>query len=212
MNTRQTLVAPTLLAFRYASLRCPPLLLSRRLLSTDNQVVAWFNSSRIAPKDRRSTMLQTFARAAVHQAPVRAFYATPPQYIRHLVEVPGTPPAGAFSRATVHDGLVYVSGTGASNDTGTGDVCTDGKAYSETRGALDHIETILREAGSGPECIVVATMLLTDKEDYAECNRAYVDFFSERGLAEQLPARSSAMWAVPTTAKVAFSVVAHVKA
>ena len=52
-------------------------------------------------------------------------------------------------------------------------------------------------------------MLLTDKEDYAECNRAYVQFFRERGVVE-LPARSTAMWGVPTTAKVAFSAVAIV--
>lgn len=130
--------------------------------------------------------------------------------IRHLVEVPGTPPAGAFSRATVHNGLVYVSGTGASNDTATGAVEGGGTAYSETTGALENVERILRAAGSGPERIVVATMLLTERSDYAECNAAYVDYFAARGLAERLPARSSALWAVPTTAKVAFSVVATV--
>ena len=119
-------------------------------------------------------------------------------HIRHLVNVPNTPPAGAFSRATVHNGMVYVSGTGASsNDTASGGAVTaeiEGTtAYSETRGALENITTILQAAGSEPERIVVATMLLTDKSDYAECNRAYVDFFAERGLAGKLPARSSAL-------------------
>ena len=83
-------------------------------------------------------------------------------------------------------------------------------AFDETLGALENVAAILRAAGSAPERIVVATMLLTDKQDYAECNRAYVQFFAERGLARRLPARSTAMWAVPTTAKVAFSVVATV--
>ena len=55
-------------------------------------------------------------------------------------------------------------------------------------------------------------MLLTDRADYAECNRAYVDYFASHALAERLPARSSALWAVPTEAKVAFSVVATVGA
>lgn len=41
-----------------------------------------------------------------------------------------------------------------------------------------------------------------------QANRAYVAFFEEHGLAGRLPARSTAMWGVPTTAKVAFSVVA----
>lgn len=148
-------------------------------------------------------------RGEVKQDEVLHTSATAPKMIAeageiwHLVNVPGTPPSGAFSRATVHNRVVYVSGTGASNDTATGAVLTDGTAYAETRGALDNVATILHGAGSAPESIVVATMLLTDKSDYAECNRAYVDWFAERGLAKKLPARSSALWAVPTTAKVA---------
>jgi len=129
--------------------------------------------------------------------------------VRHIAAVEGVPPPGAFSRATVHNGMVYVSGTGASNDTATGEVIA-ASAFDETRGALENVAAVLRAAGSAPERIVVASMLLTDKDDYAECNRAYVDFFAQRGLAERLPARSTAMWGVPTTAKVAFSVVATV--
>ena len=147
-------------------------------------------------------------RAARSAGAARLFSATPPpSAITHIPQVDGVPPPGAFSRATVHNGLVYVSGTGASNDTATGEV-REGTAFEEARGALENVEIILRAAGSAPEHIVVATMLLTNKEDYAECNRGYVDFFAERGLAERLPARSSALWAVPTSAKVAFSVVA----
>ena len=52
-------------------------------------------------------------------------------------------------------------------------------------------------------------MLLSDPNDYAECNGAYVEFFAEHGGAE-LPSRSTALWGVPTTAKVAFSVIAAV--
>lgn len=129
--------------------------------------------------------------------------------VRHIASVDGVPPPGAFSRATIHNGMVYVSGTGASNDTATGEVVA-ASAFDETRGALENVAAVLRAAGSAPERIVVASMLLTDKEDYAECNRAYVDFFAQHGLAGRLPARSTAMWGVPTTAKVAFSVVATV--
>lgn len=129
--------------------------------------------------------------------------------VRHIVAVDGVPPPGGFSRATVHNGVVYVSGTGGSNDTATGEVVA-ALAFDEARGALENIAAVLRAARSSPERIVVATMLLTDKEDYAECNRAYVEFFAERGLEERLPARSTAMWGVPTKAKVAFSVVATV--
>ena len=129
--------------------------------------------------------------------------------ITHVISVDGVPAPGAFSRATIHNGLCYVSGTGASNDTASGAV-KKASAFDETRGALENVAAILEAAGSSPERIVVASMLLTNKSDYAECNRAYVQFFAERGMAEKLPARTSAMWAVPTTAKVAFSVVAAV--
>ena len=77
----------------------------------------------------------------------------------------------------------------------------------ETRAALENIAKILAAAGSSPDRIVTATMLLTDKDDYAKCNTAYCDYFREHGGAE-LPARSTALWGVPTSARVAFSVVA----
>ena len=134
--------------------------------------------------------------------------------ITHVTTVDGVPAPGAFSRATIHGGLVYVSGTGASNDD-TGKSLAecqqhkDRTAFDETKGALDNIERILQATGSATDKIVNAQMLLTSKDDYAECNRAYVEFFADRGLAN-LPARSSALWAVPTSAKVAFSVVAVV--
>ena len=129
--------------------------------------------------------------------------------ISHIAAVDGVPPPGAFSRATIHNGLVYVSGTGASNDTASGPV-SEASAFEQTRGALENVAAILQAAGSSPARIVSATMLLSQRDDYAECNRAYVLFFEELGLAERLPARSSALWAVPTDAKVAFSVVATV--
>ena len=105
-----------------------------------------------------------------------------------------------------------MSGTGASDDdTGKAlDGNSQRTAFDETKGALANIEKILHATGSATESIVNAQMLLTSKDDYAECNRAYVEFFAERGLADKLPARSSALWAVPTSAKVAFSVVAVV--
>jgi enamine deaminase RidA (YjgF/YER057c/UK114 family)/uncharacterized cupin superfamily protein len=126
------------------------------------------------------------------------------QYIR---AVDGVPPPGAFSRATIHDNMVHVSGTGGVASGMAESAVAALSAYDETTRALDHIAAILTEAGSAPHRIVSTTMLLTHKEDYAECNRAYVSWFAEHG-GQELPARSTALWAVPTTAKVAFSVVA----
>ena len=64
-------------------------------------------------------------------------------------------------------------------------------------------------AGSSTDQIVSATMLLTERADYAEANKAYLEFFKQEvGEQAPLPARATALWGVPTTAKVAFSVVA----
>ena len=103
-----------------------------------------------------------------------------------------------------------MSGTGASNDTATGTVVA-GSAFDECIGALRNVVAILSSAGSSPGRVVMAEMLLTNKEDYAECNRAFVWFFEERGI-EELPARSTSVRGVPTTAKVSFAVVAYAAA
>jgi enamine deaminase RidA (YjgF/YER057c/UK114 family) len=125
--------------------------------------------------------------------------------IKYLREVAGAPPPGAFSRAVKHNGMVYVSGVGA-DASDVGGAAASRTAFEESRSALENVSTILRAAGSAPERIVQATMLLTDRSDYDECNRAYVEWFQQQGV--QLPARSTGLWGVPTEAKVAFSVVA----
>mmetsp|Transcript_86948 Transcript_86948/g.249412 ORF Transcript_86948/g.249412 Transcript_86948/m.249412 type:complete len:317 (-) Transcript_86948:12-962(-) len=163
-----------------------------------------------ANKPVRATVQASMASPAILievQVTAAALEASPRSaaHIRHLKEVAGVPPPGAFSRAVVHGGFVYVSGTGADND--TGGAVAEASAFDETRQALANVERILRAAGSAPDRIVSATMLLSDRQDYSECNRAYIDFFAAACVAD-LPARSTALWGVPTSAKVAFSVVA----
>jgi hypothetical protein len=62
---------------------------------------------------------------------------------------------------------------------------------------------ILRSAGSSLDRVVQVTLLITDPADYAEINAEYVKHFP-RGL----PARHTARFGVPTTAKVAFACIA----
>ena len=138
----------------------------------------------------------------------RALLAVTRRIISYLREVDGVPKPGAFSRATTHNGLVYVSGTGASNDTASGPVEMM-TAADETRGALENISKILNAANTSIDRIVSATMLLSDPSYYAECNEAYVAYLAQHGCAE-LPSRATALWGVPTSAKVAFSCVAAV--
>eukprot|EP00931_Biecheleriopsis_adriatica_P094328 TRINITY_DN67994_c0_g1_i1.p1 TRINITY_DN67994_c0_g1~~TRINITY_DN67994_c0_g1_i1.p1 ORF type:complete len:173 (+),score=19.97 TRINITY_DN67994_c0_g1_i1:32-520(+) len=118
-------------------------------------------------------------------------------------EVAGLPRSPAFSRVAIANGFVYISGTGAGND--IGGPAKEGSATEETRLALQNVAQLLEAAGSDMDHVVSVTMLLTSKSDYDECNAEYVKHF------RALPSRSTALWGVPTTAKVAFSCVALVK-
>jgi len=111
------------------------------------------------------------------------------------------PAPGAFSRATRAAGLVFVSGTGAGND--TGGRAREGTAAEETRWALENVAAILRAAGSSLDRAVQVTMLITDPADYREINAEYVKHFPGG-----LPARHTARFGVPTAAKVAFACIA----
>jgi 2-iminobutanoate/2-iminopropanoate deaminase len=107
---------------------------------------------------------------------------------------PDAPPPGAFSRATRAAGLVFVSGTSAG---------ADGTATEQTRLAIANVAAILRAAGSSLERVVQMTLLITDPADYQEINTEYV-----RHFPHGLPARHTARFGVPTTAKVAFACIA----
>lgn len=114
---------------------------------------------------------------------------------------PDAPAPGAFSRATRAAGLVFVSGTGAGND--IGGAAREGTATEQTRWALENVETILRAAGSSLDRVVQMTLLIQDPADYREINAEYIKHFSKG-----LPARHTARFGVPTTAKVAFACIA----
>ena len=103
---------------------------------------------------------------------------------------------------------MYVSGTAGGNDTATGAV-RSGTPQEEAYWALENVEKILHAAGSEVKLIVSASMLITDKADYGPCNEGYRTFFADRG-AEQLPMWTTALWGVPTEAKVAFSAIAAI--
>ena len=114
---------------------------------------------------------------------------------------PDAPAPGAFSRATRAAGLVFVSGTGAGNDVGGN--AREGTAAEQTRWALENVAAILAAAGSSLERVVQVTLLIQDPADYHEINAEYVTHFPNG-----LPARHTARFGVPTTAKVAFACIA----
>jgi 2-iminobutanoate/2-iminopropanoate deaminase len=114
---------------------------------------------------------------------------------------PGAPPPGAFSRATRAAGLVFVSGTSAGPDAEGRP--RQGTAAQETRWALENIATILQAAGSSLERVVQVTLLINDPADYHEINAEYV-----RHFPGGLPARHTARFGVPTTARLAVACIA----
>ncbi len=122
-----------------------------------------------------------------------------------MIEFFGAPEPGSprpFCRATRAAGLVFVSGASAPHDPAHG-IFRGDTAAEQVRNALAHIASVLAEAGSGLDCVVQVTMLITDPADYAACNEEYVKHFPAG-----LPARHTARFGVPTEAKVAFGCVA----
>ena len=115
------------------------------------------------------------------------------------------PDAGAarpFSRAVKAGGLMWVSGHSAPHDPARG-VHRGATPAEEVSNALRFIATLLEQAGSSLDRVVQVTMLISDRADYAACNAAYVRFFPSG-----LPARHTALFGVPTEARVGFACVA----
>jgi 2-iminobutanoate/2-iminopropanoate deaminase len=107
-----------------------------------------------------------------------------------------------FSRAVKAGGMVWVSGHSAPHDPARG-VYRGATPAEEVQNALASIATILADAGSGLDRVVQVTMLISDRADYAACNAEYVKHFPAG-----LPARHTALFGVPTEARVGFACVA----
>lgn len=115
---------------------------------------------------------------------------------------PDTGDARPFSRAVKAGGMVWVSGHSAPHDPARG-IHRGDTAADQVRNALTFIADLLAEAGSSLDRVVQVTMLISDRADYAACNAEYVKHFPNG-----LPARHTALFGVPTEAKVGFACVA----
>jgi 2-iminobutanoate/2-iminopropanoate deaminase len=107
-----------------------------------------------------------------------------------------------FSRAVKAAGFVWVSGHSAPHDPANG-IHRGATPAEEVRNALACIASILAQAGSSLDRVVQVTMLISDRADYAACNAEYVKHFPNG-----LPARHTALFGVPTEARVGFACVA----
>ncbi|HRD75577.1 MAG TPA: RidA family protein [Hyphomicrobiaceae bacterium] len=120
----------------------------------------------------------------------------------HFIEPPATGEPRPFSRAAKANGMVWVSGHSAPHDPARG-VLRGATPQEEVRNALSEVARILGEAGSSLDLVVQMTMLISRREDYQACNEEYV-----RHFPKGLPARHTALFGVPSEARVAFACVA----
>ena len=84
-------------------------------------------------------------------------------------------PAGHYSQAVVHDGLVFVSGQLAV-DAATGRKFV-GTIEQQTKIALENVAAILRAAGSDIDHVLKTTVYISDIELWGRVNDVYADFF-----------------------------------
>ena len=84
-------------------------------------------------------------------------------------------PAGHYSQAVVHDGLVFVSGQLAV-DGSTGQKHA-GTIEQQTKIALENVAAILRAAGSDVDHVLKTTVYIADIELWGRVNEVYAEFF-----------------------------------
>lgn len=102
----------------------------------------------------------------------------------HTVSTPDAPiPAGHYSQAVVHGGLVWVAGQLPHDPERPGG--PPGDAGEQTERALRNVEAILAAAGSGLDRLLSVTVYVTDVGLWPQVNAAYA-----RVLGPHRPARA----------------------
>ncbi len=92
-------------------------------------------------------------------------------------------PAGHYSQAMVHGGLVYVAGQLPINPVAPDAPVAD--ADSQIRRALHNVEAVLKAAGTDLSHLLQVTIFVADLELWPEVNRIYGEM-----LGEHRPARA----------------------
>ncbi|HEX7705093.1 MAG TPA: RidA family protein [Thermoanaerobaculia bacterium] len=82
---------------------------------------------------------------------------------------------GPYSQAIKVNGLVYTSGQIAL-DPATGNL-VDGSFEEQVHRVFRNLEAVLREAGSGFEQVIKATVYLTDLANFQVLNAIYAEYF-----------------------------------
>jgi len=101
-----------------------------------------------------------------------------------LISTPDAPtPAGHYSQAVVHDGLVFVAGQLGINPQNP--KAPPGPIEAQTEQTLRNIEAILKAAGSGLDRVLSMTVYVSDIELWGTVNQVYT-----RVMGSHKPARA----------------------
>jgi 2-iminobutanoate/2-iminopropanoate deaminase len=95
------------------------------------------------------------------------------------------PPAGHYSQAIAHGGLIYVAGQ-LPVDPHSGAVVGGGSAALQTEQTLRNVEAILRAAGSSLDRVLSATVYVTSREYWSEVNATFARLFGEHRPARAI--------------------------
>ena len=86
-------------------------------------------------------------------------------------------PVGPYNQATIHNGVMYVSGQIAINPA-TGELVQD-SIEAETHQVMKNIKAILTEANLTFENILKASVFVADMKMYSRINTVYAEYFDE---------------------------------
>jgi 2-iminobutanoate/2-iminopropanoate deaminase len=86
-------------------------------------------------------------------------------------------PVGPYNQATVHNGVMYISGQIAINPS-TGELVLD-DIETETHRVMKNLQAILTQAGVGFEQVLKCSVFVKDMNLYGRINAVYAQYFNE---------------------------------
>lgn len=96
--------------------------------------------------------------------------------MKYVTTIEAPAPAGHYSQAVVHAGLVYVSGMLPITPGGEKVI---GSMAEQTTQVLANVDAVLRAAGSSRSKVLKATVYVSDIAHWDEVNRVFGEFFGD---------------------------------